>query len=361
MTTEGQNQEQDSQQGEGSAEGTQPAPKRRRRRASASTDGAAVDAAPVEDTSAAEAEPTETTAEADSGNVVATEATAEAEAGDAPATGATTEAETGEAPATKKASAEGQPRRTRRSRSESAAAKTTEEVASSDADGGASSEETAPRRRRRSGAAATEDRTETEPQQEKAPPVQRSLPRMLEKLRNEVGPQLMQEFGYTTPMQIPHLDKIVLNIGLGEALLNPKAMEAALRDITAITGQKPLTTRAKKSIAGFKIRDGMAIGVSVTLRGRRMYEFYDRLVSSALPRIRDFQGTSREAFDGRGNYSLGIREQVIFPEIDYNSIDRIRGLQVVIATSARSDIEGLRLLELMGMPFARVRESVTVA
>ncbi|MCH8061084.1 MAG: 50S ribosomal protein L5 [Chloroflexi bacterium] len=179
---------------------------------------------------------------------------------------------------------------------------------------------------------------------------------MLEKLRNEVGPQLMQEFGYTSPMQIPHLDKIVLNIGLGEALLNPRAMEAALRDITAITGQKPLTTRAKKSIAGFKIRDGMAIGVSVTLRGRRMYEFYDRLVSSTLPRIRDFQGTSREAFDGRGNYSLGIREQVIFPEIDYNSIDRIRGLQVVIATSARSDLEGLRLLELMGMPFARVRD-----
>ncbi len=333
MTTEDQNQEQDSQQGEESSEGTQPAPRRRRRRTSASSDGAGVDAPAAEDTSAAEAESTEATAEADSGDAVAAEAP----------------------------SAESQPRRTRRSRSEPATAEASEEVASSDADGGASSEEAAPRRRRRSRSAAAEGQAEAEPQQERASVVQRPLPRMLERLRNEVGPQLMQEFGYTTPMQIPHLDKIVLNIGLGEALLNPRAMEAALRDITAITGQKPLTTRAKKSIAGFKIRDGMAIGVSVTLRGRRMYEFYDRLVSSALPRIRDFQGTSREAFDGRGNYSLGIREQVIFPEIDYNSIDRIRGLQVVIATSARSDLEGLRLLELMGMPFARVREREMVA
>ena len=176
---------------------------------------------------------------------------------------------------------------------------------------------------------------------------------MLERLRNEVGPALIEEFGYTTVMQVPKFDKIVLNIGLGEALQNPRAMEAATRDLTAIAGQQPLVTRAKKSIAGFKIREGMPIGLSVTLRGRRMYEFYDRLVSSTLPRIRDFQGVSRNSFDGRGNYSLGLREQVIFPEIDYNAIDRIRGLQVVIATTARTDREGMRLLELLGMPFER--------
>ena len=300
MTTEEQNKDQDSQPAEGSSENPQPATTTRRGRADASSEGGAADAtSPPRRTrssrskAAAEAKPAEAMAEADSGDAVTTEE---------PATAST-------------------PRRTRRSR-----------------------------------AASTEDKAEAEPQQEKAPLEKRPLPRMLEKLRNEVGPQLMQEFGYTSPMQIPHLQKIVLNIGLGEAIENPRAMEAALRDITAITGQKPLTTRAKKSIAGFKIREGMPIGVSVTLRGRRMYEFYDRLVSSTLPRIRDFQGTSREAFDGRGNYSLGIREQVIFPEIDYNSIDKIRGLQVVIATSARSDIEGLRLLELMGMPFTRIRD-----
>ena len=178
-------------------------------------------------------------------------------------------------------------------------------------------------------------------------------PRMLDKIRNEVAPVMIQEFGYTSPMQAPRLSKVNLNIGLGEALTNARAMENATRDLTAITGQKPVTTRAKKSIAGFKIREGMPIGVSVTLRGRRMYEFVDRLISSSLPRIRDFQGVSRNAFDGRGNYSLGIREQVIFPEIDYNSIDRIRGLQIVIVTTAPTDAEGLRMLELMGMPFTR--------
>ena len=323
MTTEDQSQEQDSTKEEESTESAKPAPRTRRRRASASSDAGAAEAS-----STAEAETTETTAEADSGDAVAADETA----------------------------TESKPTRTRRRRSEPATAEASSEAAPSEADGDTPSEEAAPPRRRRSRSTAAEDQAEAEPQQERAPVVQRSLPRMLERLRTEVGPQLMQEFSYTSTMQIPRLDKIVLNIGLGEALLNPRAMEAALRDITAITGQKPLTTRAKKSIAGFKIRDGMAIGVSVTLRGRRMYEFYDRLVSSALPRIRDFQGTSREAFDGRGNYSLGIREQVIFPEIDYNSIDRIRGLQVVIATSARSDLEGLRLLELMGMPFARVRD-----
>ena len=328
MTTEDQNQEQDSPQGEAASEGTQTAPRARRGRAVASSDAGAGDAVAAEESHAAEGESTEATAEADSGDAVAAE----------------------------KPAAKSRPRRTPRSRSEPETAEASTEAASGDADGDAPPKEAAPRRRRRSASATAEDKAEAEPKQDKTPIVQRPMPRMLEKLRNEVGPQLMQEFGYTSPMQIPHLQKIVLNIGLGEALLNPRAMEAALRDITAITGQKPLTTRAKKSIAGFKIRDGMAIGVSVTLRGRRMYEFYDRLVSSTLPRIRDFQGTSREAFDGRGNYSLGIREQVIFPEIDYNSIDRIRGLQVVIATSARSDIEGLRLLELMGMPFARVRD-----
>ncbi len=185
----------------------------------------------------------------------------------------------------------------------------------------------------------------------------RPLPRLLERLRHEIGPQMMQEFGYTSPMQIPRLEKIVLNIGMGEALQNARAMEAATSDLTAISGQKPMVTRAKRSIAQFKIRDGMPIGLSVTLRGRRMYEFYDRLVSSALPRIRDFQGVSRNSFDGRGNYSLGLREQVMFPEIDYNSVDRMRGLQIVIVNTAPNDSEGLRLLELMGMPFARPGQS----
>ena len=188
----------------------------------------------------------------------------------------------------------------------------------------------------------------------------RSRPRLLVMLRNEVGPQMIQEFGYTSPMQVPRLEKIVMNIGMGEALQNARAMEAATADLTAISGQKPLVTRAKRSIAQFKIRDGMPIGLTVTLRGPRMWEFYDRLVNSALPRIRDFQGVSRNSFDGRGNYSLGLRDQVIFPEIDYNAIDRLRGLQVVIVTTAPNDQEGLRLLELLGMPFARTRDPMLV-
>ena len=184
-------------------------------------------------------------------------------------------------------------------------------------------------------------------------PQSRSLPRIQIKYREEVAPALIQEFEYTTPMQVPALSKIVLNMGLGEALENNRAIESATRDLTLISGQQPVTTRARKSIAGFKLREGMPIGVMVTLRGRRMYEFFDRLVSSALPRIRDFRGISREAFDGRGNYSLGIREHVIFPEIEYNTIDRIRGLQVVIVTTARTDREGLRLLEELGVPLTR--------
>ena len=216
----------------------------------------------------------------------------------------------------------------------------------------------APRRRRR----ASEPAAETEPETAKKEAVTPgATQRVLQKLRTEVGPVLMQEFSYTSSMQIPRFSKIILNIGMGEALLNARAMESATRDLTLISGQRPIANRAKKSIAGFKIREGMAIGVSVTMRGRRMYEFYDRLVSSALPRIRDFQGVSREAFDGRGNFALGIREQVIFPEIDYNSIDRLRSLQVVIVTTAPTDREGMRLLELLGMPFTRSSDAARAA
>jgi large subunit ribosomal protein L5 len=178
-------------------------------------------------------------------------------------------------------------------------------------------------------------------------------PRLLSRIRDEIVPELMAEFGYTSVMGVPRLDKVVINIGMGEALQNARAMESASADLARITGQKPVITVAKQSIAGFKIREGMPVGLKVTLRGRRMYEFLDRLLNAALPRIRDFQGLSRRSFDGRGNYSIGIREHTIFPEIDYNNIDRIRGLQVVIGTTASNDYEGMRLLELAGMPFVR--------
>ena len=200
-----------------------------------------------------------------------------------------------------------------------------------------------------------------EPATEAPSGLPRPLPRRQAMYRDEITPALMREFGYKSLMNVPRLSKIVLNIGMGEALENPKAMENAARDLSLIAGQHPMTTRARKSIAGFKVREGQAVGLSVTLHGRRMYEFFDRLVSSALPRIRDFRGVSRESFDGRGNFSLGLREHVIFPEIDYNTIDRIRGLQIVIVTTARADQEGLRFLELMGMPFARVEEATRVA
>ncbi len=177
--------------------------------------------------------------------------------------------------------------------------------------------------------------------------------RVQERYEAEVRPALVKEFEYQNQMQAPQLKKIVVNIGLGEAVQNAKALDAASADLTAITGQKPVTTRAKKSIANFKIRAGNPIGMMVTLRGERMYEFFDRLVNIALPRIRDFQGAPSNAFDGRGNYSLGVREQLIFPEIDYDKIDRIRGLQVTMVTSARTDEEGKRLLQLMGVPFSR--------
>jgi len=171
--------------------------------------------------------------------------------------------------------------------------------------------------------------------------------------RQEVVPTLMKEFGYRNVMEAPRLEKVVVNIGLGEALQNPKALDSAASDIAAVTGQKPVITRAKRSIANFKVRQGNPIGLMVTVRGDRMWELVDRMVNAALPRIRDFHGVSNKGFDGRGNYSLGIREQLIFPEIEYDKIDRIRGLQITLVTTARNDEEGKRLLQLLGMPFSR--------
>jgi len=178
-------------------------------------------------------------------------------------------------------------------------------------------------------------------------------PRLKQRYRDEIIPSLMREFEYGNVMQAPSVQKIVLNIGLGEATQDAKVLDAAARDLSTITGQKPVITRAKRSIANFRLREGNPIGVSATLRGARMYEFLDRLITGALPRIRDFQGLSPNAFDGRGNYSLGIREQLIFPEIDYDKVDKVRGMQVTIVTTARTDEEGRRLLELMGMPFRK--------
>ena len=167
----------------------------------------------------------------------------------------------------------------------------------------------------------------------------------------EVAPQLMETFGYKNPMQVPRLDKIVLNMGLGEAIQNIKILDSAVEELKVISGQKPVITRAKRSIAAFKLREGMPIGCMVTLRRAKMYDFYTKLVNIALPRVRDFRGISGKAFDGRGNYSLGIKEQLIFPEIDYDKIDKIKGLNVTIVTTATNDAEGKELLKLMGMPF----------
>ncbi len=172
-----------------------------------------------------------------------------------------------------------------------------------------------------------------------------------EQYKNEVAPALSKEFNYKSPMQIPRITKVVVNVGLGEALDNPKAIEFATNDIVAITGQRPVVTKAKKSIASFKLREGRSIGLKVTLRGERMWSFLTRLIHVALPRTRDFQGISPDSFDGRGNYTLGLREQLIFPEIDYDRIDKIRGLEVSIVTTAKNDEEGRRLLALLGMPF----------
>jgi large subunit ribosomal protein L5 len=173
-----------------------------------------------------------------------------------------------------------------------------------------------------------------------------------QRYHDEVVPALQREFTYANPMQVPRLDKIVVNIGLGEAIQNAKALDAAVGDLTRVTGQKPIVTRAKRSIAQFRLRTGMPIGAKVTLRGQRMYDFLERTLALALPRIRDFRGIPTRSFDGRGNFSLGLREQLVFPEIDYDRIDRLRGLELTIVTTARSDEEGLKLLQLLGMPFA---------
>ena len=211
----------------------------------------------------------------------------------------------------------------------------------------------APRRQRRerAGARAGSGRSSTAALE--APTEPPPTPRLYERFKNEIVPAMVQEFSYRSSMEVPRLQKIVLNIGVGEALTNGRAIEAATRDLTTISGQKPIVTKAKQSIAGFKVRQGNPIGTAVTLRGARMYHFLDRLVNTALPRIRDFRGLPRRGLDGRGNFSIGIREQIIFPEIDYNDIDKIRGLQVTIATSAKNDTEAIRLLELYGMPFIK--------
>ncbi|MHB8376176.1 MAG: 50S ribosomal protein L5 [Dehalococcoidia bacterium] len=180
-------------------------------------------------------------------------------------------------------------------------------------------------------------------------------PRLKERYQKEILPELMREFRYGNVMQVPRVAKVTLNIGLGEARENARAVDSATADLATITGQKPVVTKAKRAIANFKIRENMPIGAAVTLRGDRMYEFLDRMLNAALPRIRDFHGVPTKAFDGRGNFSLGVREQLIFPEIDYDKVDRIRGMQVNIVTTAKTDEEGKRLLELMGMPFAKER------
>ncbi len=181
-------------------------------------------------------------------------------------------------------------------------------------------------------------------------------PRLKERYKSEIAPEMMKQFSYCNVMQVPRVEKVTINIGLGEAKENARAVESATADVATIAGQKPIVTRAKKAIANFKIRENMPIGVAVTLRGQRMYEFLDRLINAALPRIRDFHGVPTKAFDGRGNFALGVREQLIFPEIDYDKVDKIRGMQINIITTARNDEEGRRLLELMGMPFSKERQ-----
>ena len=179
------------------------------------------------------------------------------------------------------------------------------------------------------------------------------MSRLKERYRKEIIPNLVKLYGYRNVMQIPRLEKLVLNIGLGEAIQNAKAMEAAESDLVAISGQHPVITRAKKSIAAFKLRTGMPIGLKVTLRGERMYEFFDKLVNAVLSRRREFQGVSQNAFDGRGNYTLGLNEQIVFPEVDYDKVDKIRGLEISVVTTAKTDEEGRHLLESLGMPFSK--------
>jgi large subunit ribosomal protein L5 len=177
------------------------------------------------------------------------------------------------------------------------------------------------------------------------------MARLRDRYRKDVVPRLMQEMGYKNVNQVPRLEKVVLNMGLGEAIQNAKVMDSAVAELTAIAGQKPVVTKSRKAIANFKLRENMAIGCMVTLRGQRMYEFLDRMMNLALPRVRDFRGVSDRAFDGRGNYSLGVREQIIFPEIDLDKIDKVRGLTVSIVTTAKTDAEGKALLQALGMPF----------
>lgn len=179
------------------------------------------------------------------------------------------------------------------------------------------------------------------------------MTRLKEKYLNQVVPALMEKFEYSNIMQVPKVEKIVINMGLGEAKENSKAVDAAIADLTKITGQKPIATRAKKAIAGFKLRKGMPIGCKVTLRSQKMYEFADKLFNLSLPRVRDFKGVSNNAFDGRGNYALGIKEQLIFPEIEYDKIDKVRGMDIIFVTTAKTDEEARELLRLLGMPFAR--------
>jgi len=178
------------------------------------------------------------------------------------------------------------------------------------------------------------------------------MARLKDRYQEEVMPALRREFGYENVMEVPKISKVVVNVGVGEAIANAKALEAAVRDVATITGQRPVVTKAKKSIAGFKLRAGMAIGVKATLRGERMYHFLDRLLNVALPRQRDFRGVSPDSFDGRGDYTLGLREQLVWPEIDYDTVEMVRGMQISIITTAETDEEARRLLELLGMPFA---------
>ncbi|WP_274653992.1 50S ribosomal protein L5 [Paenibacillus humicola] len=177
--------------------------------------------------------------------------------------------------------------------------------------------------------------------------------RMKDRFLNEITPALMQKFNYTTVMQVPKVEKVVINMGVGEAVANSKVLDSAVEDLRLIAGQKPVVTRAKKSIAGFKLRENMPIGVKVTLRGERMYYFLDKLFNVSLPRVRDFRGVSTRAFDGRGNYTLGLKEQLIFPEIEYDKVDKVRGMDVVIVTTAKTDEEARELLTQLGMPFAK--------
>jgi large subunit ribosomal protein L5 len=205
--------------------------------------------------------------------------------------------------------------------------------------------------RKAGGKPSKSDAAAATPQPQAAKSEPRIPPRLKETYRREVVPALMKEFGYRNPMQVPRLDRIVLNVGMGEAIQNVKLLESAATELGVIAGQRPVVTRAKKAIAGFKLRQGMPIGAKVTLRSDRMYEFLDRLVSIALPRIRDFRGVSPKAFDGRGNYTLGLKEQLIFPEIKYDSVASIHGMDITIVTTARTNDEGKALLRQLGMPF----------